>query len=159
MRNNMVTTIACAVVSAFCLTIFASHPQVTTSNAQKFFDNYYRQVTQADRRKVLFQEDLTSDFQNAPSHGWPDYGSWWETQKQVVVDQVESVSGNPLEFNVWLTYYPIYGSPKTGMTSFSLVCNGGWASLVALIPMFGCLVSHLQIQSGFELQQLKASGV
>ena len=150
MRNNMVTTIARAVVTTFCLTIFASHPQVTTANAQKFFENYYRQATQADGRKALFQEDLTPDFQNSPGHGWPNYNSWWETQKQVVVDKVESASGNPFEFNVWLTYYPIHGSPKTEMTSFSLVCNGGWISLVALIPMFGCPVSHLQIQSAFE---------
>ena len=99
MWKTIVTAIVRVVVSAFCLTIFASHPQATTSNAQKFFENYYRQVTQADRRKALFEEDLTPDFQNSPGHSWPAYNSWWAAQNQVVVDKVESVSSNPLEFN------------------------------------------------------------
>jgi len=149
--NRVIVAIIGAVVSAFFLTVFAAQPQVPVSSAQKFFDNYYRQVTQADRRKALFQDDLTHDFQKFPGGGWAAYNSWWETQKRVIVDQVESVPGNPLAFTVWLTYYPVNGSPWPQVISYSLVCNGGWASLVARIPTLGCLVGNLQIQSGLNV--------
>ena len=139
-----------AFVGSFSRTVLAAQPQVSISNVQRFFDNYYREVPKADHRRALYQEDLTPDFRNSPGRAWPAYNRWWETQKQVVVDEVESVSGNPLEFTVWLTYYPIHGSPKTEVTSFSLVCNGRWASFMARIPTFGCPVSHLQIQSALD---------
>lgn len=145
--NKVAIKIAGAVVSAFCLTFLASQPQVTVSNAQQFFDNYYRYVTQAGQRRALFQDDLTHDFQKSGG-GLSAYNSWWEGYRQVVVNQVESVPGNPMEFTVWLTYYPVNGSPWSGVTSFSLVCNGGWASLEARIPTLGCPVNNLQIESG-----------
>ena len=151
MRDKVVAAIIGAVVSAFFLTVFKAQPQVPTSDGQKFFDNYYRQVSQADQRKTLFQEDLTADFQKSPGRSWSDYNSWWETQKQIIVNKVESVPGNPLEFTVWLTYYPIHGSPDMQVISFSLVCNGRWASFVARIPTLGCPVSHLQIQSSLDV--------
>ena len=109
MRDKVVAAIIGAVVSAFFLTVFKAQPQVPTSDGQKFFDNYYRQVSQADQRKTLYQEDLTPDFQKSPGRSWSAYNSWWETQKQIIVNKVESVPGNPLEFTVWLTYYPIHG--------------------------------------------------
>jgi len=140
-----------AVVSAFFLTIFAAQPQVPTSNAQKFFDNYYRLVTQADQRKALYREDLTTDFQKSPGVGWRGYSAWWKSQKRVIVNQVQSVPCNPLEFTVWLTYYPKYGSQWRQAISFSLVCNGRWASFVARIPTLGCPVNHLEIQSGLDV--------
>jgi hypothetical protein len=146
----IISALVSALVSAFFLTVFQAQPQVPTSNGQRFFYNYYSQVTQADRRMALFQEDLTPYFQSLTG-GWHAYNSWWETQKQVIVDRVESVPGNPLEFTVWLTYNPVHGSPETEVTSFSLVCNGRWASLLARIPTLGCPVSHLQIQSGLNV--------
>jgi hypothetical protein len=82
MRDKLVVAIIGAVVSAFLLTLFAAQPQVPMSNGQKFFDSYYRQVTQGDRRKAIFQEDLTSDFQNSPGGGWSTYNAWWKTQKK-----------------------------------------------------------------------------
>src|SRR6267143_1488933 len=48
-----------ALVSAFFVTVFKAQPQVQTSDGQKFFDNYYRGVTQADQRRALYQKDLT----------------------------------------------------------------------------------------------------
>ena len=140
-----------AVVSSFFLVFFESQPQVPTSTSQAFFDNYYRQVTQADQRKTLYQEDLTIDFQKSPGVSWNVYNNWWSTQKQVVVNEVESVSGNPLEFTVWLTYYPVQGTPKAQVIRFSLVCSGFWAGLQARIPTWGCPPSHLQIQSSLDV--------
>ena len=151
MSGKVISAVIGAVVSAFFLVFFAAQPQVPISAGQKFFDNYYREVTQADQRRTLYQEDLTTDFQNSPGVSWSDYTSWWESQKQVVVNQVESVPGNPLEFTVWLTYYPIYGGSKTQVISFSLVCNGWWASFKARIPTWGCPVNHLQIESGLDV--------
>jgi hypothetical protein len=153
--TGVIPAVIGAVVSAFFLTVFRAQPQVPTSTGQKFFDNYYREVTQADQRRALYLEDLTTDFQKSPGVSWPDYISWWESQKQVVVDQVESVPGNPLEFTVWLTYYPTRGNPQTQVISFSLVCNGWWPSLVARIPTLGCPVNHLQIQSGLDVTPAK----
>jgi len=155
MTGKLVAAIIGAVVSAFLLTFFAAQPQVPTSNGQKFFDNYYRQVTQSDRRKAVFQEDLTSDFQSSPGGGWSAYNAWWKTQKRVTVNQVQSVPGNPLEFTVWLTYYPVHGHPESQVVSFSLVCNGSWASFMARIPTVGCPVGHLQIQSGINVTTAK----
>lgn len=153
--TGVISAVIGAVVTAFFLTVFSAQPQVPTSTAQTFFDNYYREVTHADQRRALYQEDLTTDFQKSPGVSWADYIGWWETQKQVVVDQVESVPGNPLEFTVWLTYYPTRGNPSAQVISFSLVCNGTWASFVARIPTLGCPVNHLQIQSGLDVTPAK----
>ncbi len=151
MWGKIVAAVIGAVVSAFFLTVFAAQPQVPTSNGQKFFDNYYRLVTQADQRKTLYREDLTRDFQHSPGVGWRGYSTWWKSQKRVVVNQVQSVPGNPLEFTVWLTYYSKHGSLERQVIRFSLVCNGGWASFVARIPTLGCPVNDLQIQSGLDV--------
>lgn len=152
MLGKVVVAVISAVVTAFFLTVFRAQPQVPTSNGQKFFDNYYRLVIQPDQRKALYQEDLTTDFQTSPGVGWRGYSTWWESQKRVVVNQVQSVSGNPLEFTVWLTYYPKYSSPWKQVIRFSLVCNGRWASFVARIPTLGCPVNNLQIQSGLDVR-------
>ena len=152
MLGKVVAAVIGAIISAFFLTLFRAQPQVPTSNGQKFFDNYYRLVTKTDQRRTLYREDLTTDFQKSPGVGWRGYRTWWTTQKRVVVNQVQSVSGNPLEFTVWLTYYPKYGGPNKQVIRFSLVCNGGWASFVARIPTLGCPVDHLQIQSGLNVK-------
>ncbi len=39
MWGKVVAAAIGAVVSAFCITLFAAQPQVPTSNGQKFFDN------------------------------------------------------------------------------------------------------------------------
>jgi hypothetical protein len=155
-RKKIIVTLIGAVVSAFFITFFASHPQVSASNGQEFFDNYYRQVTQADRREVLFQEDLTPDFQDSRG-GAPAFNRWWATQKRVVVDRVDSVSDNPFEFTVWLTYYPVFGRASLEVASFSLVCNGYWASFMARIPTFGCPVGHLKIESSLNVTTTAAA--
>src|SRR4051812_9769886 len=120
LARRIAVAVAGAVAGASCLTFLGSHPQVTSSNGQKFFNGYYTVVTVADQRKELFQEDLTPEFQNV--HGGASaMNSWWATQKRVVVDRVESVTSNSFEFTVWLTYYPVHGSPETEVTKFSLV--------------------------------------
>lgn len=152
MWAKIVPAIIGAIVSAFFLTLFKAQPQVPTPDGQKFFDNYFRLVTKVDQRKGLYREDLTPGFQQAPGGGWHGYNNWWESQKRVVVNQVQSVAGNPLEFTVWLTYYPKHGGLQRQVVSFSLDCNGSWASLVARIPTLGCPVNHLQIQSGLDVK-------
>ena len=146
-----------AVISAaatpFFGVVLVSQPQVPTASAQEFFDNYYSQVTQADHRKVLYREDLTRGFRESVGSDWEDYSNWWETWKQVDVRKVESDPDNPLEFNVWLTYYSAGGHSNSEEDDFTLVCSGFWASLGARIPALGCSVSHIQIQS-----QLPVSG-
>ena len=140
-----------AVVSAaatpFLGVVLVSQPQVPTPTAQEFFDNYYNQVTQADYRKVLYREDLTRDFQESVGSDWEDYSNWWKTWKQVDVRKVESDPDNPLEFNVWLRYYPVRGQPESEEDDFTLICSGFWVSLEARIPALGCSVNHIQIQS------------
>lgn len=146
---TIVSAVGGAVIGALVVTLLGSQPQVPASTAQIFFDNYYGQVTQAGQRKILYEEDLTKEFRIAPNGDWHDYNNWWQGEKQVVVNSVQSVPGNPLAFNVWLTYYPRGGGKTQPQpTVLSLVCNGSWASLVARIPTFGCPVGNLQIQSG-----------
>lgn len=140
-----------AIVSAAATALFGvvlvSQPQATASTAQQFFDNYYRQATQADGRKALYHEDLTPAFRESPGSDWHDYNSWWELWKQVDVKKVESDPGNSLEFNVWLEYYPTRGQPTSEEDSFSLSCTTFWASLEARIPALGCPANHLQFES------------
>lgn len=127
--------------------ILLAQPQALAPTAQEFFDSYYREVTQADLRKVLYNEDLTPDFRESPGSDWHDYNSWWELWEQVVVKKVESQPGNSLNFSVWLKYYPIHGRPISEEDSFTLVCSTFWASLEARIPALGCPANHLQFQS------------
>ena len=151
LRRKFLITISTAVVGAAATSFFgvvlASQPQVPASTAQEFFDNYYRQATQADLRKALYYEDLTPAFRESPGSDWRDYNSWWETWAQVDVKKVESDPSNSLEFNVWLKYYPMHGQPVSEEDSFSLVCSTLWAALEARIPALGCPANHLQFQS------------
>lgn len=68
-RRKFLITISTAVVSAaavpFFGVVFVSRPQVPATTAQEFFDNYYRQATQADLRKALYHEDLTPAFRES----------------------------------------------------------------------------------------------
>ena len=151
--KTIVASLISVVVGAFLGAVLGHQPQVTTSAAQQFFSNYYRKVTQANQRTALFREDLTTDFQTSPHGSWPSYNSFWQTEKTVVVNDLASVSGNPLSFNLTLTYYPTHGGNINGpqQTIFSLVCNGSWPSLLARIPGIGCPVNHLQIQSALNV--------
>jgi hypothetical protein len=139
--------VASAAVTSFLDVVLVSQPQVPTSTAQAFFDNYYNEVTHADYRKVLYREDLTRNFQESMGSDWEDYSNWWKTWKQVDIRKVESDPHNPLEFNVWLRYYPVRGPSNSEEDDFTLVCSGFWASLEARIPALGCSVNHIQIQS------------
>lgn len=145
------SVIILAVVSAastsFCGVVFVSQPQVPTLTAQEFFSDYYRQVTQAGDRKALYREDLTPNFKSSIISDWQDYNNWWKGWNQVAVEQVESDSGNPLEFNVWLRYYSVHGQLTAEEDGFTLVCSGFWASLEARMPALGCPAGHLQFQS------------
>jgi len=157
-----IPAIISAVATPFLGVILVSQAQVSASTAQKFFDSYYSQVTQADHRKVLYREDLARHFQDSAGSDWEDYSSWWETWKQVDVRKVESDPQNPMEFNVWLTYYSVHGHSKSEEDDFTLACSGFWASLEARIPALGCSVNHIQIQSqlpesGTVSSQLKAA--
>jgi hypothetical protein len=134
-------------LTPFSGVVLVSQPQVPTATVQEFFDNYYSQVTQAGYRKVLYHGDLTRDFRESMGSGWEDYSNWWKAWKQVDVRKVESNPDNPLEFNVWLTYYPARGQPNSEEDDFTLVCSGFLASLEARIPALGCSVNHIQIQS------------
>jgi hypothetical protein len=140
-----------AAVTPFSGVILVSQPQIPTSTAQEFFDNYYNQVTQADHRKALYREGLTRDFQESAGSDWEDYSNWWGTWKKVDVRKVESDPDNPLEFSVWLTYYSVHGHSSSEEDVFTLVCSSFWASLEARIPALGCSVNHIQIQSQLTL--------
>jgi hypothetical protein len=144
--NVTVAVVGAAAAALFGL-VLVSQPQATVSTAQQFFDNYYRQATQAGSRNALYLKDLTPAFRESPGSDWHDYNSWWELWKQVDVKKVESDPGNPLEFNVWLEYYPTRGQPTGEEDSFSLICSAFWASLEARIPALGCPADHLQFQS------------
>jgi hypothetical protein len=150
-RHKLLITISTAVASAaatsFSGVVLVSQPQVPASTAQEFFDNYYRQVTQADLRKALYYGDLTPAFRETPNSDWHDYNSWWKLWARVDIKKVESDPSNSLEFNVWLKYYPMRGQPVSEEDSFSLVCSTFWAALEARIPALGCPASHLQFQS------------
>lgn len=148
-----ILTVVSAVATPCFGVLIVSQPQVPISTAQEFFDNYYGQVTQAQYRKVLYSDDLTRDFQESMGSNWEGYGNWWKTWKEVDVRKVESDPDNPLEFNVWLTYYPTRGQSYSEEDEFTLVCTGLLASLEARIPALGCSVNHIQIQS-----QLPVSG-
>jgi hypothetical protein len=146
-RLRRIPAIISAAATPLLGVILVSQPQVPASTAQEFFDSYYSQVTQADHRKVLYREDLTRDFQDSAGSDWEDYSGWWETWEQVDVRKVESDPQNPLEFNVWLTYYSVHGYSSSEEDDFTLVCSGFWASLEARIPALGCSVNHIQIKS------------
>jgi hypothetical protein len=141
------SAVATATVTSLLSVVLVSQPQVSASAAQEFFENYYRQVTQADLRKALYNEVLTPAFRESPGADWLDYNSWWKLWAQVDVKKVESDPGNLLEFNVWLKYYPVSGQPVSEEDSFSLVCSTFWAALEARIPALGCPANHLQLQS------------
>lgn len=125
----------------------ASQPQVTTSTAQQFFDTYYSHVTQPGDRELLFRMDMAPRYNESIHSDWYKFNEWWSIWKQVDVEQVESVPGNPMEFNAWLKYYPLHGQPLTEEDGFTLACRGFWASLEARIPALGCPVSHIRFQS------------
>jgi hypothetical protein len=148
-----ILAVVSAAASPFFGVVLVSQPQVPISTAQEFFDNYYNEVVHAGYRKALYHEELTRGFQESIRSDWEDYGNWWRTWKQVDVRKVESDPGNSMEFNVWLTYYPMRGQPKSEEDDFALVCSGFWASLEARIPALGCSANHIQIQS-----QLLVSG-
>jgi hypothetical protein len=142
-----------AATTSFLGVVLVTQPQVPISAAQEFFDRYYGQVTQVDYRKMLYSEDLSRDFQESVGSDREEYSNWWKNWKQVDVRKVESDPNNPLEFTVWLTYYPVHGSSSSEEDDFTVVCSSFWASVEARIPALGCSVNHIQIQS-----QLPVSG-
>jgi len=148
-RRLSITFLAVVSTAAapFLSVVFVSQPQVPASTAQEFFYNYYRQVTRADDRERLYREDLTRYFDESIGLDWQSYNNWWNGWKQVDVKRIESDSGNPLGFNVWLSYYPAHGQPTSEEDGFTLACSGFWASLEARIPALGCPVGHLRFQS------------
>jgi hypothetical protein len=127
--------------------ILVSQPQIPISTTQEFFGDYYGQVTHADHREKLYRADLTQNFQESGGSGWEGYNNWWKAWRRVDVRKIESDPDNPLEFNVWLTYYPVRGHSSSEEDGFTLVCSSFWASLEARLPAVGCSAGHIRIQS------------
>ena len=136
-----------AVFGPFLGMALASQPEVTAPTAQQFFSTYYSHVTQPGDRKLLYRKDIAPGYNRSIHSDWRKYNEWWSTWKQVDIEQVKSAAGNPMEFNIWLRYYPVHGQPLSEEDGFTLACRGFWASLEARIPALGCPVNQIQFQS------------
>ncbi len=146
----LISAIIAAIVGGIILAIVQAQPQTSPSNAQKFFHDYFGRVTQASQRPKLYQEDLTKAYRQTLNNNYRTYDNWWASVKWVEVRNVQSTSGNKLDFTVWLTYHMRNGTEKgPEAVTYSLVCNSALASVAERIPN-GCPVSYLQIESGLQ---------
>jgi len=143
--------LSAAIVGGIIAGIVAAPPRASASNVQEFFNDYFGRVTHASQRWELYRQDLTKSYRQIPNNSFTNYNKWWASIKYVEVDNVQSTTGNKLAFTVWLTFYFRDGeTSEPEAVTYSLICNGPLAPMVARVPTFGCPVGWLQIENGLE---------
>ena len=140
------TSIIIPILVAVIVTQLNSPASIGVSNAHAFLTDYFNDVTNSAQRVSLYREDLTVNFRNYPWVRWEPYSSFWAGEKNVTVDSVIPVPGNPSEFAITVTYQPA-GNPFVDDLNFWLVCSGVAGKLETHIPDRGCPLHDIRIDN------------
>jgi hypothetical protein len=139
--SKFIVPILTAVVTAFIVTSLRATPNIPDSAAHTFLANYYSAIVDSNQRQSVYNSYLTSNFRSFPGHSWQSVNNFFGNEKQVTVDSVIPMSGNPEAFTASLSYYPKSGGKATETTNFYLVCNNFWARF----PHGSCAPGDLKI--------------
>ena len=139
--SKFILPIVIAVVTAAIVSSLRTTPNIPDSAAHTFLANYYSSIVNLNQRQDAYNNNLTSNFRSFPGHSWQSVNDFFSKEKQVTVDSVIPMSGNPDAFTASLSYYPRSGGEDTETTNFYLSCNNFWARF----PFMSCTSGQLEI--------------
>ena len=139
--------IVASVIVSLIVTNFTSPPSIQASAAHNFLRIYFSKVTNADQRRNLYLNDLTSNFRDYPGVDPASYNTFWGKWERASVNSVTPVAGNPQEFAVTLTYQPRHGRSFENDLDFWLVCTGFLGNVLAHVPYKGCPSGNIKIDN------------
>ena len=123
--------------------LVSTPPKVTGDTADTFFASYFSKVTQETQRHWLYENDLTFSYRSFEN--WSSYEGFWKTQIRVTVSPAIPTQGNPEEFAVTLTFYPVNGGTSKVTVNYFLACKGFLGAILARDVLSGCPPSYIEI--------------
>jgi hypothetical protein len=114
---------------------------VNSNTADSFFGKYYKTMSRVGMRHEIYRTDFTPDFRHF--EGWKTYRDFWRAEGYATSGQVFPTPGNPLEFQVFVTFHPPGGIPRRQAIDYYLTCSGFIGTIYS--KFFGCLGGDIRI--------------
>ncbi len=142
LRDKLLYPIVAGLIAGLIVSYAVAVPaRVSADTADSFFSDYFTKATQAGQRRTLYETYFTSDFRHFES--WASYEGFWNPVSYATAGQAIPSPGDPLEFIVTVTFYPVNGSPSQQAIDYYLTCDSFIGSLIARIT--GCPKADIRI--------------
>lgn len=114
---------------------------INAGTADAFFLSYFKAVAHSNERHMVYRSELTSDFQRFEK--WQGFNTFWDAEGYATAGQAFPTPGNPLEFEVTVTFHPVGAAPWQQGIDYYLTCSGFTGTIIAKIA--GCPQADIRI--------------